>query len=304
MKKCCPISLEDAVLHALFMSKSFDTNAVTLYHYTKSKTLGYIVKGDAFDFRFSEVSSFLDKNEGRSIIEPFLHACGKLYDSDKIDKRFFDICSEIADSKNGEKCFTPPGYTWVLCFSENGNSAFMKERYSSKDGRIIAVNNIICADEEYEGLQIVKVSYSFAEMRKVFERKIILLYQGYQNDLKGRKEEISEEKIEVVVRNGIRSLLSSYCYCYKGMSYRKEEEVRYICQVPESEMVKDGTVWESGDKTERLLFISGELHLILNREKYMVGIYDRPLWENDTMLNKSILTGEEIRRIKVSRARK
>ena len=115
-----------------------DWNLQNLFHYTRKANIDKIDAGSFIRLRFSKVTDFLDKNEGSSILEPFYHACGSLYDKDIIDKTFFDIARNISY----KEIIKQRKHVYIICFSKNGCSPFLKERYSAKDGILIPVKNI------------------------------------------------------------------------------------------------------------------------------------------------------------------
>ena len=81
-------SLDDFLYEVLFFPLSTDpsNSPLVLYHYTNDEAKQKIVDEETHTviFRFTRASQFTDKNECIYIIEPYVHACGCLYDSSLI----------------------------------------------------------------------------------------------------------------------------------------------------------------------------------------------------------------------------
>ena len=78
---------ECAVLVNCF--KHYPKRALQYYHYTNGKSKANIVNGRVLDFCLSNTRDFLDKNEGTAILEPYYHACGRLYETGRLIKNSF-----------------------------------------------------------------------------------------------------------------------------------------------------------------------------------------------------------------------
>ena len=105
-----------------------------LYHYTNADAKQKIVDGKKLDFQLTKTDPFLDKNEGTSILEPYYHACGHLYETGKIDSEFFLIARSIT----AQMLRNHVADLWALCLTPHGCSSFMKERYAPNDGWILS----------------------------------------------------------------------------------------------------------------------------------------------------------------------
>ena len=172
-------NLDDLLYEILFypLSPEPSISPLVLYHYTNDDAKQKIVEEETHTvkFRFTRASQFTDKNECIHIIEPYVHACGCLYDSGKISKEFYFFLKSIkADNLN-------PGQKdpWIICFTAEGNSQFMKEKYAPGDGWLIELlkhpfesleinfsssdtmhpNYIFLAEVEYSYLKIKNIIY-------------------------------------------------------------------------------------------------------------------------------------------------
>ena len=115
-----------------------DDQCIRLFHYTTNESKEKIVNADSITFKFSNANDFLDKNEGIHIMEPFYHACGTMYERGEIDGSFYAMLKNIQAKDIVENVET----AWILCFSRDGCSQFLKERYAPKDGWVLALNNL------------------------------------------------------------------------------------------------------------------------------------------------------------------
>ena len=137
-------------------------NVLKLFHYTHDSKKDFIVGEDKVVFHLSRVDEFLDKNEGIQILEPYYHACGQLYEDGDINKPFYEQLVSIKQKDLFDKFVG----SWVLCFSKNGNSKFLKRRYAAGDGWILGIN-FDCLDdiaielpEGYGSCYLYEVKYS------------------------------------------------------------------------------------------------------------------------------------------------
>ena len=109
---------------------------LTLFHYTKEETSKQIVRNDSIVLRFTEGKCFSDKNEGILIFEPYRFICNKLWNYGKFNKAFYDLLCGITN----EDIRSLSEQRWIFCFSNNGNSKYLKERYAPRDGKIIGIH--------------------------------------------------------------------------------------------------------------------------------------------------------------------
>jgi hypothetical protein len=225
-----------------------------LFHYTNNENKEKIVVKDKVVFKLSRVDQFLDKNEGYQILEPYYHACGYLYESGIIEKDFFLILKNI----KAKDLQTKFANAWVVCFSKNRNSEFMKRRYASGDGWILGIsfdrlhtidtgifdcidhltsNDINLDSHEFNGdFSLYEVEYSFDKMFRFITESLHKYYVIY----KSKRRYDGETKEEIVA--DIVNWLEDFCLRYKSNLYEQEEEIRLICK-PESGF----SSWEDSD---------------------------------------------------------
>lgn len=206
---------------------------LTLYHYTSNEAKKNIVneKTDSINFRLTKASDFLDKNEGSYIFEPYLHACGSLYNTDEIDFDFYNLLKELTASDIAIGI----DHIWVLCLTAEGYSKYMKERYAPNDGWLIglhatAIEDLIFAfsrdTDQLNRIDMAEVRYSYQKMKKEIQELIRHLYDCYQSDNSSSKKEK-----DGFAKSIIKLYLSTYNLCYKVSSYSAEKETRVICYI-------------------------------------------------------------------------
>lgn len=196
-----------------------------LFHYTNYKSKAEIVGDKNIVFKPSRVDKFLDKNEGIQILEPYYHACGDLYESGVIDKNFFLILKEIKE----EDLLARFSNTWVLSFSKNANSTFMKRRYAAGDGWILGIPfdllDYVCIDfpEKSGIIDLYEVEYSFDKVFLFIKESLSEYYEIYKSNSNYSCD--SENIIkDIVAWLGAQSLV------YKSPIYKQEEEIRLVCK--------------------------------------------------------------------------
>lgn len=262
-------------------------NIAKLFHYTFDDRKEKIVGQDKVVFQLTRADKFLDKNEGFHILEPFYHACGDLYESKIIDEGFYRILRSI-DSNDIASTFSG---SWIFCFSKNGNSTFLKRRYAAGNGWILGISfdylDDICIDfpEACGTMTLYEVEYSFNKILRAMKnaiRKYYIFYKQESKDFSNCKKEIID-------------WLSEYSLIYKSTDYKMEEEIRLICK-----FAPHFSSWKNEEHGVQLeSSVSGydaNMKMIFNKTKL---IYESQKLEIcfDTKLNKSMLRGEEIRKV-------
>lgn len=255
-----------------------------LFHYTYEDKKEKIVAQDKVVFQLSRVDEFLDKNEGFQILEPFYHACGDLYENGVIAEPFYKILVSIKQ-KDLSNSFSG---AWVLCFSKNGNSNFLKRRYAAGNGWILGLrfNNLddICTEfpEEFGTITLYEIRYSFDKLLRIIKSTIKKYYKLY-------KQAPTEDSL---CKKMITRWLSEYSLIYKSTDYKLEEEIRLLCKfAPDFSSWKNekyGVQFESS--------VNGycaNVKMILDKKRliYASQKLDTPF---DTRLNKTIIAGHEI----------
>jgi len=211
----------------------------TLFHYTYDANKVKIVGQNEVVLKLSRVDKFLDKNEGYQILEPYYHACGDLYESGSIDKGFYLILRGI-NEKDLQSYFSN---VWVVCFSKNGNSNFIKRRYAAGDGWILGISfdrlhtvdtGIFCAEcnsvrednNEFDGdFSLCEVRYSFDEMFEFIKKSLYVYYKIYES------KQIYDDKTKEEIVVDITNWLKEFCLYYKNPLYEREEEIRLVCKL-------------------------------------------------------------------------
>lgn len=261
-----------------------------LYHYTHKENYNVITKSEkTIDLRFTRAKKFLDKNEGLSILEPYYHACGYLYDQGIIDD--YDFFKQLRSIKpcHLRKHLNP----WILCFSMNGASSFMKERYSARDGRQIGIlfhplrNHVL----DHEAFQIIKVMYSFEKMKEKLQDIIEIILSECRKQL----DNYNKQTLFCQARQLMIEVLRKYCFYYKDESYCKEEEVRMLFDPKQNtdKHNRAGTE-ETGitmkkDRTCKL-YLQIDKNLVYSDETELDCLLT-------SKLNKTVTTSQEIREV-------
>ena len=268
-------------------SKLKETDIRSLFHYTRDNIKEKIVKENDVVFKLSRLVDFLDKNEGIQVLEPYYHACGQLYEKQKINKEFYELLVGIKQND----LYSHITGVWLLCFSKNGYSDFLKRRYAARDGWILGINYQILDDisvsfpNEFGNIEVYEVNYSFANEYKKIKEAIKSIYQLYL------QENIDVAKTKS--KNQLVEILNNHSLTYKNADYRKEEEIRLVCKFkPEFSQWTDS---EYGIKfvasidgyTPEVRIILPKKHLIIEKQKLDICYC--------TGLNKSFMTSDGIK---------
>jgi len=262
------------------------------YHYTNAKSKTSIVNGKELDFCLSNTRDFLDRNEGIAILEPYYHACGRLYETGKIDREFFLLARSVTPRKLRKY----QGNLWVLCLTPHGCSPFMKERYAAKDGWIISFQMLAIDDfynyfpPECGRVRFVQMQYSFKRMQHRLESALSVIYKEYKKDKAAKIPNTDRELKKLLLRT-----VSLYSIQYKSAEYKCEEEVRLICSISDGFSSWTYTDGEITLKTEG----QGKKktpHLILG-EKYFYQATQEMKKTNDKRLNMFHIDQKTIQRI-------
>ena len=264
-------SIEEFAIHMSLMCDHYLGQGINkpihLYHYTSNSAKCKMLSRDSVKLKFSRARLFLDKNEGVHILEPFHYACGKLFNSGTIDSDFY---SEMKKINCSSVLKAVKEQVWIISFSKNGYSYYMKERYAPADGWILTFNALLadlCLESENDAprFSLTSVLYSFSKMSKILERLLKKLYSAYCADSNNTKKRLS------LCRKCFTNILSSICYSYKSSVYEAEEEVRLIAYLP-----KNFKAWESEDHRVSL-FLSAE-----DKSENLYLSFDRNLCINET----------------------
>lgn len=288
-KRWVPKNLDDMIWEiGLFHPKNQNNDQYSaFYHYTNAEAKNCISREDhTLDFRFSRIDKFLDKNEGNHILEPYIYSCGRLYNNEKINESFYKMICDI--KKNFDSHIQKVGKSvWVLCYSTDGNSLYMKEKFAPRDGWIISVNGLAQKDLRRDFVnsgsvtfECFEVVYSFKKMASLIEKELLKLYSFYNKDNSLDKD----EKLKELILN----LLFQYSPIYKGLEYKEEREIRFIVSVyNEFHNIQFDSI--------RLFMEKHHLHLRLNSKYFLEASQNiNKFWKYS--INKYILTAEEIQK--------
>ena len=262
-----------------------------LYHYTNAVAKQKIVDGKILDFHLTKTDEFLDKNEGTSILEPYYHACGHLYETGKIDSEFYLIARSITARMLRDHVAD----LWALCLTPHGCSSFMKERYAPNDGWIISFTSDALAElwlafpKKYGRFERIQMQYSFKKMKRRLESILKRIFNAYKKDLKAQlpnvREAVTKLLLHVVYYYGLR---------YKGKEYQEEKEIRLLFRLAKN--VRP-FIWTSKVKNLEVRFSNngGEesVHLILGSPYFYQATQEMSIY-NDERLNSPRLTSETI----------
>ena len=265
-----------------------------LYHYTNADAKQKIVDGKKLDFQLTKTDAFLDKNEGTSILEPYYHACGHLYETGKIDSEFFLIARSIT----AQMLRNHVADLWALCLTPHGCSSFMKERYAPNDGWILSFTSDALAElcfafpKKYGWFERIQIQYSFKKMKRLMESILKKIYYAYKKDLETQlpnvREAVTKLLLHIVYYYGLR---------YKGKEYQEEKEVRLLFRLAKN--VRP-FIWTSKVKNLEVRFSNngGEesVHLILGSPYFYQATQEMSIY-NDERLNSPRLTSETIQKV-------
>lgn len=248
------------------------------YHYTKAESAKKIV-GDKIDFMFTRGDKFLDKNEGYHILEPYYWALGHLYNRNLISKEFYKLLSTVnlkVDKSEMRK-------VWVFCFSSDGNSKYMKERYAPNDGYVLGVDSNIfeilesCFSPEEVFVEIYCVNYSLNKLKQHLITEIKNLYKCYKKDKEENNYNTTKE-LNNMTKKIIVFILNRLQYFYKSSSYKNENEIRVLCTVSDEFTGREGQ--EDDDKVKLYFYPN------TNRKRLHISIDKQYLWYCDSKLEK------------------
>lgn len=285
-------SMKEIIGENLWMSLKAPDNLSSecvckLFHYTNNVKKEKIADGCNLVFKLSRVDDFLDRNEGFQILEPYYHACGHLYESGVIDKVFYEL---LIDIKQKDLLDGFSG-AWIMCFSKNGNSPYMKRRYAAGDGWIFGINLDqlygACIDfpADYGSIGLYEVEYSFNKLFSVFKKSLKKYYELYKQVKNG----------DLMVKRDIVNWLCEYSLIYKSSDYKPEEEIRLVCKFS-----SDFTRWENHEDGIRFeSFVNGYdavVKMILDKKWLIYEAQNLDICL-DTKLNKTIIHDYELRKV-------
>ena len=265
-----------------------------LYHYTNADAKQKIVDGKKLDFQLTKTDAFLDKNEGTSILEPYYHACGHLYETGKIDLEFFLIARSIT----AQMLRDHDTDLWALCLTPHGCSSFMKERYAPNDGWIISFTSDALAElwlafpKKYGRFERIQIQYSFKIMKRRLESILKRIFNAYKKDSKAQVPNLREEVTKLLLR-----IVYFYGLRYKGRDYKEEKEVRLLLRLEKN--VRP-FIWTSKVKNLEVRFSNNgaeeSVHLILGSPYFYQATQKMSIY-NDERLNSPRLTSETIQKV-------
>jgi len=265
-----------------------------LYHYTNAIAKQGIVHNNKLDFQLTKTNAFLDQNEGISILEPYYHACGHLYETGQIDYEFY----MIARSVTAQKLRDYNSNLWALCLTPHGCSPFMKERYAAKDGWIISFYSdyldklVLYFPKKYGRFERIQIQYSFKSIKRLLESILKKIFKAYKKDFEAQEPDLKERVEELLLRR-----VYYYGLRYKGKDYREEKEERLLFHLKPN---RYPFRWTSKRKKLEVTFGNEEgketMHLILGPSRFHIATQEMSIY-NDERLNCTILKGETIQKV-------
>ena len=271
-----------------------DGGFTQLYHYTNADAKQKIVDGKKLDFQLTKTDAFLDKNEGTSILEPYYHACGHLYETGTIDSEFFLIARSIT----AQMLRNHVADLWALCLTPHGCSSFMKERYAPNDGWIISFTSDALAElwlafpKKYGRFERIQIQYSFKIMKRRLESILKRIFNAYKKDSKAQVPNLREEVTKLLLR-----IVYFYGLRYKGRDYKEEKEVRLLLRLEKN--VRP-FIWTSKVKNLEVRFSNNggkeSVHLIFGSPYFYQATQKMSIY-NDERLNSPRLTSETIQKV-------
>lgn len=265
-----------------------------LYHYTNDNAKQSIVIGDKLDFQLTKTNAFLDQNEGTSVLEPYYHACGQLYETGQIDFEFYMIARSITMQALRD-CNSN---LWALCLTPHGCSPFMKERYAPKDGWIISFFSEYLDDlvlnfpKKYGRFVRIQIQYSFKRIKRLLQDVLKKVFIAYKKDSEiygsAPKEQARQILLHAVYYYGLR---------YKGKDYREEKEERLLFDKKSNVQPFS---WASKSKKIAVIFNNDTekeaVHLILGPSRFHQAVQELNSI-NDERLNSLFLSGKTIQKV-------
>lgn len=283
IKKCIK-SLDDFVWARLFENDVL--TQINLFHYTTEEAKNKIVSNDEICLRFSSCSKLLDKNEGTQMLEAYYYVCGKLYETNKIEADFYNKLKTISmESISNRK-----KDAWILSFSQNGCSQYMKCRYAPGNGWIIGLLGL-AFDGLYElnaKISTKKVNYGFESMCNYLEEAILHLYECYNYELNNCQTDA--ELVNQKLTKATLNILMTVCFSYKSADYATEEEIRVVAFLQ-----NDVKLRSSADGSIKLVWEENIPYLYFSRQTYEYMISQKLSEVDDSVFNKSCVTSQEIK---------
>ena len=294
MKKRSALSKVEFDVFTTYFDFNLCGRFTQLYHYTNADAKQKIVDGKKLDFQLTKTDAFLDKNEGTSILEPYYHACGHLYETGKIDSEFFLIARSIT----AQMLRNHVADLWALCLTPHGCSSFMKERYAPNDGWIISFTSDALAElrlafpKKYGRFERIQIQYSFKIMKRRLESILKRIFNAYKKDSKAQVPNLREEVTKLLLR-----IVYFYGLRYKGRDYKEEKEVRLLLRLEKN--VRP-FIWTSKVKNLEVRFSNNggkeSVHLIFGSPYFYQATQEMSLY-NDERLNSPSLTSETIQKV-------
>ena len=222
-----------------------DYRGQMLFHYTSpGGLLGILRKTQPISLYFTRYDSLNDikeredildslsaycrmKQENGAFSEDFIHAVLAIKPGDNVWISY----SDSINTEGPEAVFQNiPCDTYLCCFSEVSDHLPMWNYYTKTtrcEGYCIGFDRLLLADQDDTGrgysLKLKKVIYDDAEKTAFFDSFLPELYECYcAGDAADR-----EEVLKVV-----QTILSDFQFVFKNASFRHENEVRGILQLP------------------------------------------------------------------------
>ena len=221
-----------------------DYQGSMIYHYTSpGGLLGILKKTHPITLFFTRYDSLNDIKERQDILDSLAAYCRKKQAEGAFSPEFFRdvlavkpsdnvwISHDEKETANGSEAFQNiPCDTYLCCFSEVPDHLPMWNYYTKTtrcEGYCIGFDREMLVHREAVGkgysLQLKKVIYDDAEKTAFFDSFLPQLFPLYQ-------EGVEEEQKAILQM--VQTVLSDFQFVFKNESFRHENEVRGILQLP------------------------------------------------------------------------
>ena len=223
----------------------------SIYHYTNEETVPLILTKKHISFRMTRIDDFDDVYEGKTIEIYYDLALEKLHKMNILTEEQLLLFSKvqlpekhafihISSSYNGIKLETAVPY--VVCFSKNANDPYMYKNYLKGTDRGCSLGFHLFTDKHVvvqgkpllslcNGARLFLTNVLYGE--EIVDHLVDYI-QGLLNCIDGV---FINKELEEWILPFIEIELANLQYCSKLNKYRRENEVRMILLVSESESI-------------------------------------------------------------------
>lgn len=247
-----------------------------LYHYTKAKNLYLILQENNYSFRMTRASDFVDKGEGKLIIDLYKKVIKQLINNKKIDdityQNIVDVEPLDAILVNDDYTYLSKYESYVLCFCEKNSDNYMWDEYGDKKTGICIyvptylfhasflkvnkcqkTNHMPCFD-----YSIVKIVYDAKEQLNILYNRILEIINIFNSEI---KNENAWGSLKFIIAWTLKELR----LMFKLDKYKDENEIRLIFQLAISNIDYEKCVCENEDGKR---FVTLEIN---KQEQYIIN---------------------------------